>query len=314
MHHHQLAIFPGQGSQSVGMSVEVLQNFPYTASVFEEAEDITKLPIKRLCSEGPEDELIQTTNQQPCILTTSYAIWQVLQKETNWRPTGFCGHSLGEYTALVASKRLTFSDAVGIVHKRAKFMQAAVPVGKGAMVAIKGSIDEGEISIICKKLADSTGMVLDVANYNSDQQTIISGHKEPVALAAEEFKKRGLTCIALPVSAPFHSSLMAPARQQMQAVLDQATLSPQESIIFPNLTAIPSAEYAIANLGAQIDHPVLWKQTLKNAFKYGFRMFVEVGPGSVLTSFNRTTLPRSEITMISSFPLEHGLLKLREIK
>ena len=202
-------LFPGQGSQHAGMGKDLAENFPLARQVFEEANDALGIDLAALCFKGPEEDLKLTANTQPAILTTSVAALRVLQNETGIVPHYAAGHSLGEYSALVCAGALDFADAVRIVRQRGTFMQEAVPVGTGGMAAIIG-LDTATLDRVCKAAAQ--GQVVSPANFNSAGQVVIAGHAEAVELAIELAKENGAKrALPLPVSAPFHCSLMAPA-------------------------------------------------------------------------------------------------------
>jgi [acyl-carrier-protein] S-malonyltransferase len=201
-------IFPGQGSQYVGMGKELYENFSVAKKIFEEADDTLHLSISELCFNGPEEALKLTENTQPALLTTSIATLKVLQAEKGLIPQFTAGHSLGEYSALVGSGALTFAEAVKIVRLRGKFMQEAVPVGEGAMAAVLG-MEREQVEKICEEV--SSGEVLTPANFNCPGQIVIAGHAKAVERAIERVKKDGKKAVLLPVSAPFHSPLMKPA-------------------------------------------------------------------------------------------------------
>ncbi len=302
---HIAAVFPGQGSQVVGMGKDLLSQFPKTRLVFEEAEDSTHLQIRELCFNGPAVELEKTAHQQPCILTISIAIFRVLEEELGFRPGIFAGHSLGEYSALVASGKLAFADAVRLVHRRGKAMQEAVPLGLGAMAAVMG-VPEAELARFCKE-ASTPDSKVEVANYNSPTQQIISGHKgavDKLTLQLSEMakvEKLRYKVIPLRVSAPFHSSLMTKARQDMTAPLEETAIVKNDSKIIANITGEIAQDYSADYLIKQIDSPVLWTKSLHAAQSAGFSRFLEVGPGKVLQGLIRKTLETAQV--MSTDPL-----------
>jgi [acyl-carrier-protein] S-malonyltransferase len=287
-----LAMFPGQGSQYVGMGKDLLTEFPYTKEVFEEAEDAAGFGIRKLCFDGPESDLTKTANQQPAILTVTIAIWRILQNETPFQPQFFAGHSLGEYSALVAAGKLTLGDAARLVRFRGEAMQRAVPEGIGAMAAVI-NCDAGSLQIACEKAAKETASCVDIVNFNSPQQLIISGHKKAVdAVCGAIVADAKVRCTPLPVSAPFHSKLMKPARDEMTPRLKDTRLIYNEAKVIPNLTGNFVDRYEIDMLIEQIDHPVLWTQTLDAALTAGCQTFVEIGPGRVLSGLARRSVPK----------------------
>ncbi|MEN9835352.1 MAG: [Acyl-carrier-protein] S-malonyltransferase [Pseudomonadota bacterium] len=285
-----LAMFPGQGSQFVGMGRQLLSEFPAVKSVFEEAEDAAKLSIRRLCLDGPEDELKLTANTQPCILTVSVATWRVLQGETGIVPSVFAGHSLGEYSAVVAAGKLDFARAVFLVRRRGEAMQAAVPAGIGAMAAVI-NVTADDLQARCTA-ASQKDSVVEVVNFNSPQQLVVAGHKTAVERLCAGLESSGLRFVMLPVSAPFHSSLMQPARLAMEPLLTESKFHTTPTRIIPNLTAEIGDQYAADLLVAQINSPVKWTQSLERAYAAGCRDYVEIGPGKVLFGLARKSLPR----------------------
>lgn len=289
------AMFPGQGSQFVGMGKQCLAEFPYTKRVFEEAEDATKIAIRRLCLEGPEDELKLTANTQPCILTASVAAWTVLRNECAMTPDLYVGHSLGEYSALVAAGRLTLTRAAFLVRRRGEAMQKAVPEGTGGMAAVL-NFDEERLAARCLQVSKGSGKdrrVVEIVNYNSPQQLVVAGHAEILTklLALLETEDE-VKAIRLPVSAPFHSSLMAPAREAMTPLLQESAFTANDSVFVPNVTGNATSQYEVDFLVRQIDSPVRWAQTLKTAGERGVSVFFEVGPGRVLFGLARRQVPK----------------------
>lgn len=287
-----LAMFPGQGSQYVGMGRQLLDEFPYTAKVFEEAEDAAKTSIRRLCLEGPEEQLKLTANTQPCIVTVSVATWNVLLQETGFKADLFAGHSLGEYSALVASGRITFGRAIELVRNRGLAMQKAVPEGVGAMSAVL-SCEPKKLETYCAEVTTPKDPV-EVVNYNSPQQLVVAGSAVAVASLEEKLKADGVKFIRLPVSAPFHSRMMAPARQEMTPLLQETKFTQTDHAVIPNLNAEITKQYGADYLIQQIDSPVKWIQTIEKAQFAGVSRFVEVGPGRVLMGLAKRILPKGE--------------------
>ncbi len=304
-----LAMFPGQGSQSVGMAKELIEQFPATKLLFEEAEDATHLPIRQLCNEGPEEKLQLTANQQPCILTVSVAMFEVLSKEANFHPEILAGHSLGEYSALVASGKLTLWDAVLLVKLRGEAMQVAVPEGKGAMAAILSG-EERKLLEICKNVSENSSGSVEVVNFNSPTQQIISGSKKEVLEVIDLLAAQKIRAKLLPVSAPFHSSLMTPAKDKMAPILNDIALKDSPLPVIANLTGSIEQPYKIELLIEQIDHPVLWTKTMETALENKCSFFVEVGPGSVLCNLAKRWLP-SETTLINCSKLVDAVHQLK---
>lgn len=278
-------IFPGQGSQQVGMGKSLSDQFPLARTVFTEADEALGFGISDLCFNGPEDELQLTANTQPAILTASVAAWRVLA-EKGIKPAVVAGHSLGEYSALVAAGALELRDALRLVRQRGEFMQEAVPVGQGAMAAILG-IDGAKVTEACEAALASSpaGQCCAPANFNTPTQIVIAGSKEAVERAAEECKARGAKrAVLLKVSAPFHSALMMPAQENMSGPLAETTF---KNLTFPIINNVDAAVVtdgaeARAALVRQISSPVRWTESVSKMLDQGIDTFVEVGPGKVL--------------------------------
>lgn len=292
-----LAMFPGQGSQYVGMAKTLLDEFSYTKQIFEEAEDAAKAPIRKLCLEGPEDQLKLTANTQPCIVTTSFATWTVMTKEKGFHADLFAGHSLGEYSALVAAGRMKFARAISLVRARGEAMQRAVPEGKGAMTAVL-SMDASRLEDYCKK-ASTPQETVEIVNYNSPQQLVVAGAAMAVKRLEEALTAESVKFVSLPVSAPFHSSMMSPARDEMTPLLSATEFVNNNHPVIPNLTAEITSAYGADYLIRQIDSPVKWTQTIEKANFSGINTYIEVGPGKVLWGLARRILPKGE------FKLQH---------
>jgi len=281
-------LFPGQGSQYVGMGKDLADNFKEAADVFAEADEALSEKLSTLCFEGPENDLKLTANTQPCILTVSIAALRVLQKETDITPAIVAGHSLGEYCALVASGALSFADAVRIVRKRGTFMQEAVPVGIGGMAAVLG-METDAVEELCRESAQ--GQSISPANYNCPGQIVISGHMEAVQRAADNAEAKGASrAIILPVSAPFHSSLMKPAAERLLA----EALAPVEvnNLSIPVLSNVeadlyPSKDKVKELLSQQVNHPVRWIEEMEKMMAEGVDRAFEIGPGRVLCGLMR---------------------------
>jgi [acyl-carrier-protein] S-malonyltransferase len=280
-------IFPGQGSQYPGMGKDLAENFSVAREVFEEADEALGFAISRLCFEGAAEDLQLTENTQPAILTVSVAAERVLQSEGFANADFLAGHSLGEYSALVASGSLLLADAVRTVRARGRYMQEAVPVGIGAMAAIIGS----ELSEIEQACTDaSQGQVCSAANINAASQVVIAGNTEAVDRAMELLKERGARrVVKLNVSAPFHSALMMPAQERLAKDLESITMADAEIPVVVNVDAQPrtvAAELKAA-LVRQVSLPVRWQQSMELLIREGVDRFVEVGPGKVLTGLLR---------------------------
>ncbi len=277
-------VFPGQGSQYSGMGKKLAENFNVAKLVFEEANDALGFDLTTLCFSGSEDDLKLTANTQPAILTTSIAALRVLQEETDLLPSFVAGHSLGEYSALVATGALTFAAAVITVRQRGTCMQEAVPVGAGAMAAIMG-IKKEELLQLCQDVA--AGEVVTPANYNSPGQIVIAGHTSAVERAIVLAKERGAKrALLLPVSAPFHSSLMAQAAQRLQAELESINVAPLTCPVVSNVEAVPYQEEAKVKtlLVEQVCAPVRWDESIQKMKDLGVTRYIEIGPGRVLSS------------------------------
>ncbi len=297
-------LFPGQGSQKIGMGRAWAEAFPAARAVFDEASEALGFDVAALCWEGPDSQLQLTANTQPAILTASVAIERVLAGH-GLVPDAVAGHSLGEYSALVAAGVLTLADAVRLVRRRGELMQEAVPVGVGAMAAILG-LDSDAVRAVAADAASApdgaAGEICSVANYNSPDQTVIAGHKAAVeramALARERGAKRALP---LPVSAPFHCALMGPARAGLAPRLAATVFSPARLPVVVNIDARPSsAGNALRDaLERQIDGPVRWVESVRFLHdEMEVRRFVEVGPGSVLSGLVKRIVPGVETVSI----------------
>jgi [acyl-carrier-protein] S-malonyltransferase len=279
-------LFPGQGSQVVGMGKDLAQHHPVARQTFEEADDALEIKISQLCFEGPEDELRLTENTQPAILAASVAAWRVLQ-EKGIRPAFVAGHSLGEYSAHVAAGTMSFADAVRMVRNRGKYMQEAVPVGTGSMAAILGMAPEA-VAGVCSDAAQ--GEVCESANINSPEQIVISGHVAAVARAVKLADERGAKrAKVLPVSAPFHCSLMKPAQERLAVVLQTLQFAPPQFPVVCNVDARPveDPEGAREALVRQVTGSVQWSESMQWLVAHGVRAFVEVGPSKVLCGLMR---------------------------
>ena len=293
-------LFPGQGSQYVGMGKELKQNFKVAADVFAEADEALHEDLSKLCFEGPEDDLKLTRNTQPAILTVSIAALRVLQQETGLVPALTAGHSLGEYSALVASGALQFADAVAIVRKRGTFMQEAVPVGVGGMAAVLG-METAELEQICKESAE--GQSVAPANYNCPGQIVISGHMEAVKRAAAKAEAAGAKkVVMLPVSAPFHSTLMKPAAEKLAKALEPITVHDLKIPVLSNVEAdfYPSKNDIKRLLTEQVDHPVRWIEEMEKMVREGVDKCVEIGPGKVLNGLVRKISRETAIQSIEN--------------
>ena len=286
-HQHTTAfLFPGQGSQSVGMGRELAAMYPVAQETFDEADAALGYKLSQLCFEGPEDKLKLTEITQPAILTVSVAAYRVL-REKGIEPLYVAGHSLGEYSAHVAAGTLAFTDAVRIVRNRGQYMQEAVPVGQGAMAAIL-ALSLAEVEKVCAEAAQ--GEVVSPANINSPGQIVISGAKGAVERAADLAKQRGAKrAVMLPVSAPFHCALMQSAQDRLAVDLKAATFHPMNHPLVTNVDAelTTSPEKARDALTRQVTGAVRWTDGMNALIAKGVDTFVEVGPGSVLCGLMR---------------------------
>ena len=278
-------LFPGQGSQEVGMGRDVFEDSQAARDIFARADNALGFEISRYCFEGPEDELRRTEIQQPALLTTSIALLGALGESGPVEPAYVAGHSLGEYSALVASGAMAFEDAVRVVHARGRYMQEAVAEGIGAMAAILGSAAE-EIDRVCEAVANETGQVVSPANYNSPQQTVIAGESAAVAAACEEALQKGAKkVVELPVSAPFHCALMAPAAEKLRTEIDQMTFQTSFTPVVTNVEAVPNREATRIPglLETQVTAPVRFTEMVTCLKAEGVTHFLEVGAGRVLS-------------------------------
>lgn len=280
-------IFPGQGSQYAGMGREVSEKFACSRAAFDEADAALDSSISRLCFEGPEEDLKLTENTQPAILATSIALFRIFE-EKGIRPDAVAGHSLGEYSALVAAGSMKLGDAAALVRRRGRYMQEAVPVGVGAMAALLG-LDLNTVHGVCERAAE--GQVVSPANLNSPGQVVIAGNKEAVERAVTLAKEAGAKrAILLQVSAPFHCALMKPAENRLSSDLD---LTEFADPLFPVITnvdaqAIRTGADARNGLRRQVSRPVRWHESIQRLLDDGIRVFVEVGPGKVLLGLVRS--------------------------
>lgn len=279
-------VFPGQASQYPGMGKELAEKYPTARAVFDEADNALGFSISQMCFAGSEEDLKQTANTQPAILTFSVAVHRVLA-EKGIAPDFVAGHSLGEYSALVAAGALKFSDAVQLVRKRGQYMQEAVPTGVGAMAAIMG-LSPSVVTDVCKRVSE--GEVCSPANLNSPEQTVISGHagavKRAVEIASQSGAKRA---VILAVSAPFHCALMMPAQERLEKDLRKVELSSLQVPLVTNVDAdtISGGDEAREALIRQVTMPVRWEESVRLLIDEGVNTFVEVGPGRVLVGLLR---------------------------
>jgi len=278
-------VFPGQGSQYIGMGQDLYNTSEAARRIFTEAGDILDRDMAALCFEGPREALDTTTNTQVAILTVSIAVLKALEDEIDLRPVAMAGHSLGEYSALCAADALSLADALRIVRARAGHQQEAVPPGVGCMTAIMG-LDEASVTSVCREINGKDGMVVEMANVNSPSQYVISGHTEAVEKAVEHAKDRGAKRgIKLPVSVPFHCSLLTGAAEKFKQDLGAIEISDCTTAVIPNCD--PSREHRSDTtrelLERQLYSPVRWQETIERMARMGITTIVEVGPKRVLS-------------------------------
>ena len=296
-------LFPGQGSQVIGMGSEFYSNFDLVKKIFKQADEVLNYPISKLILHGPEEELQLTQNTQPAILTVSYSIFKIMKTEFDINLNTFryfAGHSLGEYSALVCSESLDVNDALYLLHERGKAMQAAVPVGKGGMIAVLGLKIEEIINILNRDKA--TKGICEIANDNADGQVIISGNKESIQSLQSLLQEKKIKSIPLKVSAPFHCSLMKPAADSMKEKINNIEFKKPLFQIVNNVTA--KAEEGSNNIKSllidQISSTVKWRESLIYMSNSGVKNFVEIGPGKALTGMTKRTIKNSNCFSINS--------------
>ncbi len=278
-------LFPGQGSQEVGMGRDAYEASPAAREIFDAADAALGLPLSKLCFEGPEEELLRTEIQQPAILTTGVALLHALEERVVVSPDYVAGHSLGEYTALVASGALALEDAVRLVHARGRFMQEAVPEGRGAMAAVLGLAPD-EVDLACEGARAATRKVVAPANYNCPQQTVIAGDAVAVEVACTRARQEGAKrTIPLAVSAPFHCELMAPAAAKLALELTRVRFSDAGPPVVTNVEAEPNelASRMAELLEAQVTVPVRFTEMIQRMAELGVNRFLEIGAGRVLS-------------------------------
>jgi [acyl-carrier-protein] S-malonyltransferase len=302
-------LFPGQGSQHAGMGKELAENFSVARRTFEEANDAIGFDLASLCYYGPEDDLRLTANTQPAILAASVAALRVLEAETGLVPAFAAGHSLGEYSALVCSGGLKFADAVRTVRQRGIFMQEAVPVGTGSMAAILG-LDLESLDVVCRDAAQ--GQVVSPANYNSDGQVVIAGHTDAVSRAIDLAKEKGAKrAIPLPVSAPFHCSLMVPAGERLAAVLADIVIDKMQLPVITNVEATPNQDdYRVRDLLVrQVSAPVRWQESIACMVNLDVQRYIEIGPGKVLSGLTKRMAKESTVQNVQNVADIKALVK-----
>ncbi|MCP4196789.1 MAG: ACP S-malonyltransferase [Proteobacteria bacterium] len=280
-------LFPGQGAQKVGMGRELFDSVTAARTAFEKADTALDEPLSRLIFEGPAEELTLTANTQPAILTVSIAALEAFREKTAVTPAFVAGHSLGEFSALVAAGAMTFEDAVRTTRARGTFMQEAVPAGKGAMAAILGKISPERVTQLCRDASDTEAV--GPANFNCPGQIVISGHKSAIERASAALGEEGAKVIPLAVSAPFHSPLMKPAAKQLDGVLNGVNFSELSVPVVTNVEAKPNTDANRIHdlLVRQVTAPVLWTDSIRLMIEAGVQTFIEFGPGNVLAGLLR---------------------------
>lgn len=290
-------VFPGQGSQKVGMGRDLVENYPEAIILFNKANEALKeerVDLGKICFEGPEEELKNTVNAQPAILTISTILYKLLRKN-KITPSIVAGHSLGEYSALVASSAIKFEDAVKLVRKRGEYMQSATPAGTGSMLAIIG-LEKDKISEMCEKIKDIG--IVEIANHNSPTQIVVSGEINALEKLSVMAKEKGAKmAIPLNVSAPFHSSFMETAKENLAIYLEKVKINNPKIPISCNVTAdyIINKEEVRSALIKQMTHPVKWVDSILKMNSEGINCFIEVGPGKVLRGLIRQIIPEAKV-------------------
>jgi [acyl-carrier-protein] S-malonyltransferase len=306
-------VFPGQGSQEVGMGKDLIKNYKEADELFNVANIALKdegIDLKKLCFEGPEEELSKTINAQPAMLTMSIILYKLLQKN-NIDPDIVAGHSLGEYSALVAASSIKFKDAVKLVRKRGQYMQTATPLGTGSMAAII-SLKKDKIEELIKKV--SKFGIIEIANYNSPYQIVVSGKSEAIKelfILGEEEEE--INVCPLKVSAPFHSSLMRKAKENLSSYIENVNIQEAQIPVICNVTAdyVKTKEEIKDALIEQVTHPIKWVDIIKRINSEGINCFIEVGSGNVLKKLIKQILPKAKVyNIFDSESLEKAIIKL----
>ena len=295
-------LFPGQGSQEVGMGKDLIENYKEAEELFNEANLVLKdegIDLKKLCLEGPEEELSKTMNSQPSVLTISIILFKLLQKN-NIKPDIVAGHSLGEYSALVAASSIDFKETVRMVRKRGQYMQTATPLGTGSMAAII-SLKKDKIEELIKKV--SKFGIIEIANYNSPYQIVVSGKSEVIdklLILGEE--EEDVNVVSLKVSAPFHSSLMRKAKENLASYIENINIQDPQIPVICNVTAdyVKTSKEIKDALIKQMTHPVKWVDIIKKMNSEGINCFIEVGPGNVLKKLIKQILPKAKVYNVNN--------------
>lgn len=292
-------LFPGQGSQEVGMAGELVRHYPASKAIFEEADDVLGFSLSALCYNGPEESLTDTVNAQPALLAASMAALSALQSELGNHlptPTFFAGHSMGEYSALVAAGSLTFADGLRLVRERGRLMKEAGQKSPGLMAAVL-ALDEAVVAQVCADAQAATGGIVQVANDNCPGQIVISGDRTGMERAMADLAAAGARkVVALAVSIAAHSPLMAPAAAELKAAIDGTPIHPPVAPVIGNTSAVPltDADAIRAELVAQLTGSVRWTASMQHAVEAGVETFVEVGPGDVLAGLMKRIARKSE--------------------
>jgi [acyl-carrier-protein] S-malonyltransferase len=294
-------LFPGQGAQKVGMGKNLYENSASAKSVFISADEALQAPLSELIFDGPQEELTLTANTQPSILTVSIAALRAFQEKSDISPKFVAGHSLGEFSALVASGSLELSDAVKITRFRGTYMQEAVEPGKGAMAAVIGEISTEQLNDICEAASNAETLV-SPANLNAPTQVVISGHKKAVERASNALEDLDLRVIPLEVSAPFHSALMKPAADKLQETLNDFEFGDIRIPVVTNVEAVPNTEASRVRqlLVNQVTAPVRWVESMEYIAAQGIKTCIEFGPGNVLSGLMRRIDKKITVVSVNS--------------
>ncbi len=287
-------VFPGQGSQSIGMLAELADAFPRVKQVFEQASDALGMDLWHLVQSGPQEELNQTHNTQPAMLAAGVAVWRVWCEQSDVRPEWMAGHSLGEYTGLVCANAISFEDAIRLVAERGRLMQQAVPEGVGAMAAIIGLEDHVVVNLCAENAGDE---VLSAVNFNAPGQVVIAGHAEAVERAMKAAKDAGAKrALKLPVSVPSHCALMKPAAEKLAGLLNEIEVNAPDAVLIHNvdIEAHTAPEVIRSVLAEQLYKPVRWVDSIRFMHDQAVLSFVECGPGKVLMGLNRRIVKEAD--------------------
>lgn len=304
-------VFPGQGSQTVGMLADIAAEYPLVQQIYKEASDILAFDLWRLVKEGPAEELDKTTHTQPALLAASYAIWRILHSHHSYKPSLLAGHSLGEYSALVCAEAISFADGVRIVAARGQFMQEAVPAGQGGLAAIVG-LDDNTVRTICEQVTQGTTDVLSPANLNSQGQVVIAGHLTALNKGIDLAKQAGAKIAKLlPVSVPSHCVLMKKPADKLAQLLATIPIQKPRIPVINNVdvTVYESPESIRDGLTHQLYMPVRWREIMQTFINQGVNYIIECGPGRVLTGLTRRI--GAELTLLQTSDLR-GLRELLE--